>query len=78
MTTGTALFDQVVRASGLVALIAPFTVSRLLVGADVSPRDMTPSDLQRAIPELERGLAVYLSEPELADALSKLRELSAA
>ena len=52
MTAGTDLFDQVVQASGLVSLIAPFTISRLLVGADVSPRDMTADDLERALPEL--------------------------
>ena len=45
-------FDAVVEASGLVALIAPFTVSRLLVAAGVSPLEMTPADLERALPEL--------------------------
>jgi len=71
------LFDEVVQASGLVELIAPYTVSRLLVAADVSPRDMTPRDLERALPRLEQGLAVYLSPPELETALAKLRGLAA-
>jgi hypothetical protein len=78
VTTDTTLFDQVVEASGLVSLIAPFTISRLLVSADVSPRDMTAGDLERAMPELEKGLAVYLSGDELDEALAKLRRLSEA
>lgn len=78
MTPDAKLFDRVVEASGLVSLIAPFTISRLLVGADVSPRELTATDLRRALPELEKGLAVYLSEPELEAALDKLRALTAA
>jgi hypothetical protein len=77
VTAGSSLFDEVVEASGLVSLIAPFTVSRLLVGANVSPRELTPQDLQRALPDLESGLAVYLSETDLEEALAKLRALSA-
>jgi hypothetical protein len=71
------LFDEVVQASGLVELIAPFTDSRLLVAADVSPQDMTREDLERALPALERGLAVYLSPDELEGALARLRDLAA-
>ena len=73
-----SLFDAVVEASGLVALIAPFTVSRLLVAAGVSPQEMTPADLERALPELEKGLAVYLAEDELARSLVSMRRLATA
>ena len=71
------LLDRVVEASGLMPLIAPFTVSRLLITADVSPRDLTPADLRRALPDLERGLAVYLSDEQLEDAGRRLRQLAA-
>ena len=76
MNASTNLFDAVVEASGLVELIAPFTISRLLVAADISPQEMTASDLERAMPQLQRGLAVYLSPEQLDEALAKLRRLS--
>jgi len=71
-----SLFDEVVEASGLVALIAPFTITRLLIGADVSPQDMTREDLARALPALEQGLAVYLGDEELERATANLRRLA--
>jgi hypothetical protein len=70
------LFEQVVAATGLNALVAPFTVSRLLVRADVEPKAFTSDDLARALPELERGISVYLSEVEAAQAMSRLRALA--
>jgi hypothetical protein len=73
-----SLFDDVVKATRLVDLIAPFTVSRLLVAAGVSPRDMTREDLVRALPHLERGLAIYLRDDELTRALEDIRALSEA
>ena len=78
MNASAELFDAVVEASGLVALIAPFTVSRLLVGAGVEPRGMTREELGTALPELERGLGVYLSDDELSAAVTNLRRLAAA
>ena len=76
MNAQASLFDEVVEASGLVALIAPFTISRLLVAADVSPQEMTEDDLARALPALEEGLAVYLGEDELEQARTNLRRLA--
>ena len=76
MTSTSNLFDAVVEASGLVELIAPFTISRLLVAAAVSPPEMTASDLERAMPELKSGLAVYLTPEQLDEALANLRRLA--
>lgn len=76
MNASTNLFDAVVEASGLVELIAPFTVSRLLVAADVSPQEVTAADLERAMPHLESGLAVYLGPEQLEQALDNLRRLA--
>ncbi len=45
-------FDQAVRASGLNPVIAPFTVSRLLLRAEVQPKQLTPDGLARALPAL--------------------------
>ena len=78
MNASDTLFDAVVQASGLVELIAPFTISRLLVAADVSPQQMTRSDLERAMPQLQQGLAVYLGPDDLERAVADLRALAQA
>ena len=74
--SGSTLFDDVVKATRLVDLIAPFTVSRLLVGAGVSPQQLTREELADAMPHLERGLAIYLRDDELTDALADIRVLA--
>ena len=71
------LLDQVVEASGLMSLIAPFTIRRLLIKADVTPDELTPADLDRALPQLEQGLSVYLDSEQLNEAVSRLRQLAA-
>ncbi len=72
------LFDAVVEASGLMSLIAPYTMSRLLIGAGASPQALTREALGESLPHLEAGLAVYLSEDQLARAMGNLRRLLAA
>jgi hypothetical protein len=72
-----ALFDDVVAASGLNELVAPFTVSRLLLRADVQPDDLDADGLTRALPEIERGIRPYLTDPEVDAAMSRLRDLCA-
>ena len=76
MNASAGLFDEVVEASGLAEVIAPFAISRLLVRAGVSPRELTREDLTRALPELEQGLAVYLHGEELVRAVDALRRLA--
>ena len=72
-----SLFDQIVEASGLNEVVAPFTVSRLLLRADVQPESVSRDGLERALPELESGLRVYLTEGEADAALARLRGLAA-
>lgn len=76
MNASAGLFDEVVKAARLVDLIAPFTVSRLLVGAGVSPTELTREDLATALPHLEQGLAIYLAEDDLESAISDIRALA--
>lgn len=75
--TPDALFEQVVQASRLNQLIAPFTVSRLLTRSDVAPTELTPQQLAVALPELEQGLRVYLKDDELQAAVADIRALAA-
>jgi hypothetical protein len=74
--TPSELFDEVVAASGLNNLIAPFAVSRMLVGADVDPQALTRETLASAVPRLEEGLAVYLRGDELLRAVTAIRRLA--
>ncbi len=74
---GPSLFDQVVTASGLNELVGPFTVSRLLLRADVQPDQLTADTLVRALPQLERGIRPYLTESEALEAMTRLRALCA-
>lgn len=76
MSTASPLFDEVVEASGLNRLIAPFTISRLLARDGVTPDELTPEVLTRVLPGLEEGLAVYLRGAELDRALADIRRLS--
>jgi hypothetical protein len=77
LNASASLLDDVVEASGLLSLIAPFTVSRLLIAAGVTPQGLTRVDLARALPELEKGLSVYLDDEQLAEARSRLQRLAA-
>lgn len=72
------LFDEIVRRSRLSPLLAPFTVTRLLVRAGVDPKRLTPEAVGKAIPEFEEGLAVYLGQDDVQRAVADLRELAAA
>jgi hypothetical protein len=76
MSSSGDLLDRVVEASGLMGLIAPFTIRRLLIKADVTPQELTPAELHRALPQLEQGLGVYLDRDQLDQALSRLRRLA--
>jgi hypothetical protein len=71
-----ALFDRVVEASGLNEVVARFTVSRLLLRADVQPDALDPAGLARALPEIERGIRVYLTDEEAQRASERLRALA--
>jgi hypothetical protein len=70
-------FQVIVRRSRLGAMLAPFTVTRLLVRAGVDPKRVSPEALRVALPEFETGLRVYLGPDDLEAALRDLRDLAA-
>ena len=74
---GRELFDAVVAASRLNALVAPFTITRLLVRSNASPDTLTREQLTQALPRIEEGLRVYLTESEVAAAIQDIRRLAA-
>lgn len=71
-----SLFDEIVAASRLSPLLAPFTMTRLLVKAGFSPQRVTHDELGEALPVIRDGLATYLDEHELEEAMSALERLS--
>ena len=77
MNVESPLFQRAVEASRLTRLVAPFTMTRLLVRAGVTPARMTADDLRRALPVIEEGLRVYLDDAELESAVEDLRALAA-
>ena len=74
-TTSGSFLDEVVAASGLSPVIAPFTISRLLLRAGVRG-DLDPDGLATALGEIEAGLRVYLPDDEVAAAMERLRALA--
>jgi len=73
-----SLFEALVAASRLPSLVAPFTLSRLLLRARIfEPEKMTPEDLARALPHLEEGLRTFLNKSEHASAMEAFRKLAA-
>lgn len=75
-TSSITFFDEVVAATGLSPLIAPFTLTRLLLSAGVSG-DLDPAGLARALDEIERGLRVYLGDADVTAAMERLKPLAA-
>ena len=77
MSAGTgSLFDQVVEASGLTPLVAPYTVRRLLLRENiVPPESVTQAQLRQALPSLLDALRVYLDGEEHAAATEALEAL---
>ena len=71
-TTSGSFLDEVAAASGLSPVIAPFTISRLLLRAGVGS-EVDPRGLAAALGEIEAGLRVYLPDDEVAAAMERLR-----
>src|SRR5262249_41073136 len=67
-----AVFARVVAASGLATIIAETALQRACHRAGVEPRAMTTLDLQRALPDIERALGMFLPVEERAGRLAAI------
>lgn len=69
-----AIQQEIIRLSGLAALLAPGLLRRALadVGAQTPP---TPNDFLRALPQIESRMRAYLPPEEVAERTSKIRRL---
>jgi len=75
-TNDVELFEEVVRRSGLAAWMGPGVLRRALqmVGVD-APQVARCEHFQRALPQLEARMAVYLQPAELAERVASIRVL---
>lgn len=73
-----ALFERIVAATRLNALVAPFTVRRVLIRCGFKPEHVTPEQLREALPRFREALAVYLRHEELERAIRDLESLARA
>ena len=72
-----SLYDQIVATSGLTPVIAPYTVRRLLLRANiVPPENVTLDEYRRLLPSLIAELRVYLGHEEHEAAAAALRALA--
>lgn len=72
-----SLYDRIVAASGLTPVIAPYTIRRLLLRANIVPPErVTLEQYQRLLPSLIDELHVYLGPEEHEAAAAALRALA--
>lgn len=72
-----SLYDRIVAASGLTPVIAPYTIRRLLLRANVVPPEgVTLEEYRELLPSLLAELRVYLAHDEHESAAAALRALA--
>jgi hypothetical protein len=73
---GRKLFEEVATATGLALVIGPGAVQRALAGIGITAVEVaTVEDYRRALPELQKRMAFYLSKSELEHHLAELDAL---
>lgn len=71
------LFERVVACSGLSMMLGPGTVRRACDRAGIpNAESMNRHELLRAIPEIEHGLATYLSADEVQERVAAILQLT--
>jgi hypothetical protein len=69
-----AVFDELVRLSGLSPIFARTVVKRAVSRAGVDPESVQRKDLDRVLPELQKVLSVYLGEVGANDCAAAIRK----
>ncbi|MFO0617012.1 MAG: hypothetical protein U0414_30735 [Polyangiaceae bacterium] len=67
--------EKLVQSSGLSPIFAATVMKRALQRAGLDPANVGPRDVERALPEIERALRVYLgdgAEQRVAEIRAKL------
>lgn len=74
--TNDDLFTKLVERSGLSSIFAGKALARALAKAGIEPRTLAPSDIARALPEIERVLRTYLDGVEVAQNMKRVAQLA--
>jgi len=67
------VLDEIVGLSGISPIFAKTVVKRALERAGVDPESMRASELEKALPELERALTVYLGDKAASDRVAAIK-----
>jgi hypothetical protein len=73
--TPESLFDRVVQASGLSSVFATKAVRCACARSNVDAETMNHADLERALPEIEGALGVFLKPHALATRMRAIGKL---
>jgi DNA-binding response OmpR family regulator len=71
-----SLLTKVIAASGLSSAIGPSTIFRTCKHAGIEPMSMSPADLYRAIPNIQRTLSSLLTEDECRRSIAAITSLA--
>lgn len=75
---GTALYQQIVAASGLSELVSRSIIDRALHRIGSTPESVAPADLLRALPHIRETLRAFLPQPEALRRVADLAILAGA
>jgi hypothetical protein len=67
------VLEDIVGQSGISPIFAKTVVKRALERAGIDPMSMRASDLEKALPELERALTVYLGDKAASDRIAAIK-----
>jgi hypothetical protein len=70
------LLDRVVAASGMSEVLGRASIERACQRAGVDPQTMSPAELGRALPDIERTLGFFLPPVQAAARLSAIAALA--
>jgi len=74
---GTRLIDRIVETSGLSPVFGLAAMKRALTRAGVNPETTAAADLEKALPEVERALSVFMTPDEVVSAMRRVRAIKA-
>ena len=70
-----SLLDRVVEASGLSGVFARASIVRSLERSGVDVARLTRGDVQRALPEIERALRVFMPDDQVKRQIARIQML---
>ena len=69
-------FDAIVQSCGLSEVFAADTIARACDRVGIKPEQLSPADLSRLLPQIERALRIFLPKDEVPMRIAALQMLS--